>query len=163
MKGEVDLERLLILMQPKLLPGEYVFCSLPGSRYGDYGELEPVACYLEEEGLSLLLPKESALAVGLSFESVFKGIALSVHSSLEAVGLTAAVSTRLAARGICANMVAAFYHDYVFVQAERAEEALKLLSAMADGEARDEAQDATQDATNDSTNDPTNDFTRDET
>ena len=131
LQGEANLDTLLALMQPELLPGSYVFCSMPGSRYGDYQELEPIACYLEKEGLSLLLPEESARAVGLSFSGVFRGIALSVHSSLEAVGLSAAVSARLASHGISANIVAAFYHDYVFVQADQAEQALKLLTQLA--------------------------------
>ncbi|WP_036823971.1 ACT domain-containing protein, partial [Photobacterium sanctipauli] len=61
---------------------------------------------------------------------VFKGITLTVHSSLEAVGLTAAVATRLAEYSISANVVAAYYHDHVFVPVNRAEEALQALATM---------------------------------
>ena len=53
-----------------------------------------------------------------------------VHSSLAAVGLTAAVAAALADHGISANVVAAFYHDHIFVPAERAEEALAALRAI---------------------------------
>ena len=54
-------------------------------------------------------------------------ITLRIHSSLEAVGLTAAVATKLAKAGITANVVAAYFHDHIFVPVERADEAVKLL------------------------------------
>ena len=57
-------------------------------------------------------------------------IRLGAHSSLAAVGLTAAVSGRLAERGISANVIAAYHHDYVFVPADRAEEALAALGEL---------------------------------
>ena len=51
-------------------------------------------------------------------------------SSLEAVGLTAAVAGALAAEGISANVVAAFHHDHVFVPAGRAAEAMACLARL---------------------------------
>ena len=53
-----------------------------------------------------------------------------IHSSLEAVGLTAAVSTKLATKGISANVIAAYYHDHIFVSAEKAELALLALKEL---------------------------------
>ena len=50
-----------------------------------------------------------------------------MHSALEAVGLTAAVSAALTRHGISANVVAAYYHDHIFVPAEDAERALLAL------------------------------------
>ena len=58
-------------------------------------------------------------------------ITLGIQSSLEAVGLTARVSAALAARGIGANIVAAFHHDHVFVPWDRRDDALAVLSALA--------------------------------
>jgi hypothetical protein len=55
-----------------------------------------------------------------------------VHSSLEAVGLTAAVSKKLADKGISANVIAAYYHDHIFVQSAKAEEALYALTEFGD-------------------------------
>lgn len=126
MVGETNLEKLLRSMSPKLLPEEYVFCSAEG-RYGDFQELNPLAVYQESEGLTLVLLAKTAKANKLPFESVFKGITLTVHSSLDAVGLTAAVATKLAEKGISANVIAAYYHDHIFVQAEKAELAMAAL------------------------------------
>ena len=128
MAGEEDLNQLLASMQPSLLPEDYVFCTVAGSDYGDLAELQPIASFQEAEGLTLVLPKQKAVEADLAFESVFSCITLMVHSSLDAVGLTAAVSGRLATNGISANVIAAYYHDHVFVPKEKAERALELLS-----------------------------------
>ena len=57
-------------------------------------------------------------------------ITLNVHSSLEAVGFLAAITARLAAAGMGVNPVSGFYHDHLFVPAERAAEAMEILSRM---------------------------------
>jgi len=124
--GETSLSKLLATMSPELMPDEYVFCSVKGE-YGDLNELSPLASYREAEGLTLVITKKAAVANKLNFESVFKGITLTIHSSLDAVGLTAAVSTKLAEKGISANVIAAYYHDHIFVQAEKAALALEAL------------------------------------
>lgn len=126
--GEVDLDKLLALLQPKLLPGEFVFCSIPPVPFSELDRLCPLACYFEDEGMSLVLKKQIAEANAIDHTSVFRCITLSVHSSLDAVGFTAAVANKLAANGIPANVVAAFFHDHVFVPEERAEQALKFLT-----------------------------------
>ncbi|MEX2468651.1 MAG: ACT domain-containing protein [Pseudohongiellaceae bacterium] len=128
MVGEIDLDKLLALLQPRLLEGEFVFCSIPAVPLGELEALQPLACYHEEEGLSLLLRRPSADAAGIRYNFVSRCITLSVHSSLDAVGFTAAVSNKLATHGIPANVVAAFYHDHVFVPAEQADQALRLLT-----------------------------------
>jgi len=128
--GETDLEKLLTLLQPRLLEGYYVFCTIEEGTGLILDSLRPLASYREEEGLSLLLLQQQADQAGLSYDAVFRGITLSVHSSLEAVGFTAAVAGKLAAHGISANVIAAHYHDHVFVPAERADYALQLLTEL---------------------------------
>ena len=56
-------------------------------------------------------------------------IFLGVHSSLEAVGLTAVLSSRLAEAGISANVVAGLFHDHLFVPWDRREEAIDCLTS----------------------------------
>jgi uncharacterized protein len=126
MSGITELETLLASMRPALLPAEFVFCCVAGE-LADYLTLRPVATFIEAEGLTLVVEKHQAIKAGLSFNGVFRQLTLTVHSSLEAVGLTAAVATKLAARGISANVIAAYYHDHIFVPAARAEEALNAL------------------------------------
>jgi hypothetical protein len=125
--GEIDLITLLASMEPILLDEEYVFCTIRGAQYGDYTEISPLASYLESEGLTLLVTKDNAEKANLKYEGVFKGITLTVHSSLDAVGLTAAVANKLAEKGISANVIAAYYHDHIFVQAEKADMAIAAL------------------------------------
>ena len=128
MSGEASLEKLLATMSPALIDGEYVFCTLPKARYGDYAETGPIASFAEAEGMTLVVSKDAAEKHDLSYEGVFKCITLGVHSSLAAVGLTAAVAGKLAEHGIAANVIAAYFHDHVFVQSELAERAIDILS-----------------------------------
>lgn len=127
MTGETDLTKLLASLSPVLTDGEYVFCTFQDAQYGDYPDLEPIASIKEEEGLTLVVPKNKADAHGLPYESVFRRITLKVHSSLTAVGLTAACSAKLTEYGISANVIAGYFHDHLFVQKELADKAIEAL------------------------------------
>ncbi|MFA0052215.1 ACT domain-containing protein [Vibrio breoganii] len=126
MSGIKELDQLLKSMKPHLVDGEFVFCTVEG-KLSDYVELDPVGTFIEPEGLTLVLERSVAEQHQLSFDGAFRMITLTVHSSLEAVGLTAAVSTKLAEKGISANVIAAYYHDHIFVQAAKADLALQAL------------------------------------
>ena len=127
--GEKDLRALLAGMSPQLNTGEYVFtvardgCVPAGAR--------PVVTVAEEEGLTLVLSRQDADRAGLAYDYVAGWITLRVHSALESVGLTAAVSEALARAGISCNVVAGFHHDHLFVphaEAHRARDILELLT-----------------------------------
>ena len=88
-----------------------------------------IGTFREDEGVTAIVP--SAIADDLGIEGPdFARITLMVHSDLEGVGLTAAVSGALADAGIACNLVAALHHDHVFFPAARGEEALALLEAL---------------------------------
>ena len=93
MAGIVEIEELLKSMSPEIQSGEYVFCSVNGS-YSEYAHLRPLASFAESEGLTLIVPVDLAEKAQLAYEGKFKQITLTVHSSLDAVGLTAAVATK---------------------------------------------------------------------
>ncbi|MCY4265014.1 MAG: ACT domain-containing protein [Gammaproteobacteria bacterium] len=128
MSGETDLNSLLEKMQPKLLSGEYVYCTLSSGTLADVLDLNPLATFQEAEGLSVLLEKSQAEMQGMDYSSSFCGITLSVHSALNAVGFTAAVAEKLSASGIPCNIIAANFHDHIFVPVDMAEKAISLLA-----------------------------------
>ena len=111
MTGERDLRTLLADMEPELKTGRYVFTTT--TQVPD--DAAPVALVREPEGVTLVIDQDQADGFGLSYEYVAAMITLRVHSSLEAVGLTAAVSQRLATAGISCNVVAGYFHDHLFV------------------------------------------------
>ncbi len=127
MAGIRNLEELISSMLPELIEGEYVFCTIPHGEYGEFQELTPLATFIEKEGITLVITKENADKSRLKYDTVYRCITLTVHSSLDAVGLTAAVSTKLSEHNISANIIAAYYHDHIFVPASNAVEALGLL------------------------------------
>lgn len=129
MSGETDLGRLLASMQPELLPYVYVFVTIPkGSAVP--GGIDPVMIFREREGATLILREEQAMAVDLAGSFRCRMITLTVHSALEGVGFLAAISTRLSAAGIGTNPVSGFYHDHLFVSAERADDAMRVLQEL---------------------------------
>ena len=129
--GETDLTKLLNSLSPELSHDEYVFCSLKGN-YGDFAELKPIASFQETEGLTLIITKEAAESHNIDFASTHRLITLKAHSSLDAVGLTAAVSRELADSQISENVVAASYHEHIFVDSKKAELALQVLIALSE-------------------------------
>ena len=129
MSGESNLDTLLKTMSPLLADEEYVFCTVQGA-YGDYAQLSPLGCFQEAEGLTLVLSKEAARGASLPCSATFGLITLQVHSSLEAVGLTAAISKTLAGHGISANVMAAYYHDHIFVPWDRRQDAMDALDTL---------------------------------
>lgn len=131
MSGSTDLDHLLREANPLLDSKSYVFVSVQG-RYGDFAELAPIASFSEAEGLTLVLRQAAADEYSIDYDGVFCRITLQVHSSLNAVGLTARFSERLAEAGISANVMAGYYHDHIFVPVADAERAMSALSRLAD-------------------------------
>jgi len=129
MAGEENLEKLLAAMQPELQPGAFVFATIEG--HDIPAGLEPIGTFRESEGTTLILPAHDAGHPAIVASKPMRQITLTVHSSLDAVGLTAAFATELTRHGISANVVAGYYHDHIFVaegDAEGAVAALRELS-----------------------------------
>jgi hypothetical protein len=128
-QGETNLHALLKNMHPQLNEGEYVFCTVDNHFTITPGSI--VCLFKETEGTTLILNKQTADALHLPYSYVAAWITLTVHSSLQATGLTAAFSTALAKAGISCNVVAAFYHDHIFVDKKDGEKAIAVLKALA--------------------------------
>ena len=128
-----ELAQLLASMRPVLNAGVYVFASLPPG--SDAAALDPLATFREREGLTVIIDEPRALAAKLTVLFRAAWITLSVHSDLQAVGLTAAVATALTQANISCNVVAAAFHDHLFVPLESAQAALDALLVL-QGESR---------------------------
>lgn len=127
MAGIKDLDILLSNIEPILNERDFVFCSFPSFDWAQICELAPIGIFHEKEGITLIIDREDAVNRNIDYQSVYKLITLNVHSSLDAVGLTAAFSTKLAEKNISANVVAAYYHDHIFVPREKAGQALSAI------------------------------------
>ena len=127
MSGEKDLQLLLKSMKPEHNEGDYVFCKV--DQLGSLNLDEVEMFFKEKEAITLILKKEIAAKLNLEYSITMSWISLSVHSSLEAVGLTSAFSKALSDAGISCNVVAAFYHDHIFVGKNDTEKAMQILKA----------------------------------
>ncbi|MBS7233481.1 ACT domain-containing protein [Flavobacterium psychroterrae] len=125
MSGQKDLQQLLKSMKPEYNSGDYVFCKVDNLENVNLNEVEMF--FKEKEAVTLILKKELADALKLDYSVVMPWITLTVHSSLEAVGLTAAFSKALSEHEISCNVVAAFYHDHIFVNKKDTDKAMKIL------------------------------------
>ena len=124
--GETDLARMLASLDPVVRAGEFAYVLLPGP------PSVPVdALVVEEEGVTVVVPRETADANDWPYDFVAAWITLRVHSDLSAVGLTAAFSTALAARGVPCNVLAGTHHDHLLVPLDRVDDALAALATLA--------------------------------
>lgn len=130
MSGENNLQILLRNASPVINTGAYVFTTLtePAANLLE----QAVVIVREREGTTLVLPQAVADASDVAYEYVAGWITLEVHSSLSAVGLTAAFSATLARFGISCNVVAGYYHDHIFVPQEDTTRAAEAICTLAD-------------------------------
>ena len=129
MPGESNLSILLASMAPVLNDGEYVFCAV--KNMAQINPAEIIFYFKEAEAITIVIKKTTADKYHLQYPFVAAWLTLTVHSSLQAVGLTAAFSTALGNAGISCNVVAAFYHDHIFVATGDAQKALDVLKKLA--------------------------------
>ncbi|WP_211277357.1 ACT domain-containing protein [Erythrobacter donghaensis] len=119
-----DLAGMLAGMAPQLHPEPWRFDLLDEAK--PTPELmKAFALIREDEGVTAIMPQAREGTAG-----DLARITLMVHSALDGVGLTAAVSGTLASAGIACNVVAGFHHDHIFVPWERREEALERLQRL---------------------------------
>lgn len=123
----MDLETMLSSITIRRRPGTYTVATVPGPvSAGDGVE----AVIVEDEGTTVIATCEEAERRGWSVGFVAAWLTVEVHSALEAVGLTAAMSAVLADHGIPCNVLAGYFHDHLLVPEERADEAIAALQSL---------------------------------
>ena len=131
MTGETDLDRLIASMAAELVEDVFVFATFP-DRLIPVG-LSPRMVFQEAEGTTAILLKAEADDHGIASEFPCRMITLNIHSSLQAVGFMARITTALARLGMGVNPVSGYFHDHLFVPDGREQEAMEELRSMAAG------------------------------
>jgi hypothetical protein len=129
MEGERDLSTLLRDMRPFLNPQAVVILSLSEQDFSSLAR-RPIALFREEEGITVILPHREAEQENLADEGQWAWITLRVHSSLQAVGFLARITSALAQAGISTNVFSAYYHDHLFVPWDLRFEAMEVLKKL---------------------------------
>ena len=120
--GETDLQRLLaglapeLAARPRTIRSQAADASVPAAT---------IMLFREDEGVTTIVEVDES-----TDEAQWAQITLRIHSSLEAVGMMAAIAAALAARDIPCNAVSAYYHDHLFVPWPRRDDAIAALQAL---------------------------------
>ncbi len=128
--GETDLVTLLESLSVTRRPGVYVIVS-PTPPIDPAVEADAIIS--EEEGPTVVCTQAVAEQQGWGRHDGFAWLTLAVHSSLHAVGLTAAVAGALAAADVPCNVLAGHFHDHLLVPVDLADTAVAALAELADG------------------------------
>jgi hypothetical protein len=123
-----NLSVLLSTISPALNDGVYVYSSV--AHGSDISHLPVIATMREAEGLTVVVAEDVAVSEGLPVLFRCAWITLTVHSDLQAVGLTAAFAKALGDRAISCNVIAGAYHDHIFVPFEASANAMSALQQL---------------------------------
>lgn len=121
--GETDLGRLLAGLAPALAPQPR---AIRTQAHDAPVPADALLLFREDEGATVIVPATDKGDDAPQWAQV----TLRIHSSLDAVGLMAAISAALADVGIPCNVVSAYYHDHLFVPWTRRDDAMHALHAL---------------------------------
>lgn len=127
MSGSTNLQQVLNNLQISCDNIEYGFASISDKTKVPTDEV--LGTFQEIEGLTIIARVQYLKRTGLSFEGPFAKLTIDATTSLDLVGLTAFLATKLAERSISANFVAGYFHDHVFIQYGSRNKAIEILNS----------------------------------
>ena len=125
MRSHKKLKHLISKLSPRLNEGDYVFVSVKSTK--EFSRSMVLFEFKEKEGTTIVLSQKAADQYNLKYTFIACWITLEVYSSLNAIGLTAAISTALTKHEIPCNIVAGYHHDHLFVRKELAAQTMSVL------------------------------------
>jgi len=134
--AEHDLGRMLRTIAVERRPGTFRFVELAAVPSGAVVH----ATVTESEGTTAIIeggvPDDRDGPGTAAFDAAFAAawLTVGVHSALDAVGLTAALSGALAAAGIACNVLAGLHHDHLLVPVHEADRAIAVLDGLRRGD-----------------------------
>lgn len=125
--ADVDPELVATLagLRTTVRTGAFVFVTV---RDGPAPPAE--ASVREDEGTTHVIERVVADERGWDYDFVAGWITLATTTPLHLVGLTATISTALAARGIACNVLSGRHHDHLLVPLERVDDTLLVLARL---------------------------------
>jgi uncharacterized protein len=121
-----DLDDLLANLSVRQRAGRW--CMVTGATVP--AEMTAGATIVEDEGTTTVLTVADAERLGLRPGFVGAWLTLEMHSTLDTVGLTAAVTAALADADIACNVLAGYHHDHLLVPFDQVERAIAALEAL---------------------------------
>lgn len=132
MSGQQNLQAVLDSLRVSCDDVEYGFANVKDASNISIDDVQ--GTFKEDESLTVIAPVKYLANKGIQYEGSYAKLTIEVHTSLELVGLTAVLAAQLADRGISANVVAAYFHDHIFVQHNLRQDAIEALEQLKNNE-----------------------------
>jgi uncharacterized protein len=131
MADQTNLSEVLKALKVSCDDNAYGFVSVKNTQFKF--EEGIIGIFQEKEGVTIIATNEYLAKNDLKPEALFAKMTVEVETSLQLVGLTAILATKLAENNISANVIAGYFHDYIFVQYEARQKAIDVLNSLKEG------------------------------